>query len=104
MAVRHDIELSALEHEVGMDKTDEGAAKRDESTQERRIRERFAEHRGDDSACREAEQKRCMCLDLAAQPMVFGMSDELCEIRADLADMVRYECRGGRHAFSGDTY
>lgn len=99
MSVRHNIELSALEHEVGMDKTDEGAAKRDESAQERRIRERFAEHRGDDSACREAEQKRRMCLDLAAQSMVFRMPDELREIRADLADMVRYECRGGRHAF-----
>lgn len=88
MSVRHDIELSALEHEVGMDKTDEGAAKRDESVQERRIRECFAEHRGDDSACHEAEQKRRMYLDLAAQSMVFMMPDELREIRSDLADMV----------------
>lgn len=71
----------------------------DESAQERRIRECFAEHRGDDGACREAEQKRRMCLDLAAQSMVFRMPDELREIRADLADMVRHECRGGRHAF-----
>lgn len=99
VAVRHDIELSALEHEVGMDKTDKGASQRDERAQERPIRECFAEHRGDDSTCREAEQKRCMRLDLAAQPMVFGMSGELCEIRSDLADMVRHERRSRRHAF-----
>lgn len=75
MPMRHDIELATLEHKIGMDKTDEGASQGDERAQERTVRECFAEHCGDDGACREAEQKRCMRLDLAAQPMVFGMSD-----------------------------
>lgn len=82
-----------------MDKTDEGAAKRDESAQKRTVRACFAEHRGNDSTCHEAEQKRCMHLHLAAQPMVFRMPDELREIRSDLADVVRHERRSRRHAF-----
>ncbi len=93
VSVRHDIELSALKHEVGMDKTDEGASQRDERAQERTVRACFAEHRGDDGACHEAEQKRCMHLHLAAQPMVFGMSGEYLRGQAPVIIAARHRLR-----------
>ena len=72
MPMGHDVELPALEHEVRMDETDQGAVQRDEGSEKRHIGESFAEDSGDDGACREAKQSDVCTFILQHRPWSSG--------------------------------